>query len=79
MTKAATLATAVSTGIISDGGVIDVADLPNSAVTAATYGSSTNIPQIAIDSKGRITSASNVAVSIPSHSSYTNYSRGTKI
>jgi hypothetical protein len=68
MTKAATLATAVSTGIISDGGVLDVADLPNSTVTPNTYGSSTNIPQIAIDSKGRITSASNVAVSIPSGS-----------
>jgi len=68
MTKAATLATAVSTGIISDGGIIDVADLPNSTVTPNTYGSSTNIPQIAIDSKGRITSASNVAVSIPSGS-----------
>ena len=42
--------------------------LANSGVAANTYGSSTNIPQIAIDSKGRITSASNVAVSIPSGS-----------
>ena len=32
------------------------ADLPNSGVTAATYGSSTVIPQIQVDAKGRITS-----------------------
>ena len=42
--------------------------LANSGVTAGTYGSATNIPQIAVDSKGRITSVSNVAVSIPSGS-----------
>ena len=42
--------------------------LANSGVTAGTYGSTTNIPQIAVDSKGRITSVSNVAVSIPSAS-----------
>lgn len=48
--------------------VTGTATLANSGVTAATYGSSTNIPQIAIDAKGRITSASNVAVSIPSGS-----------
>lgn len=42
--------------------------LANSGVTAGTYGSSTNIPQIAVDAKGRITSASDVAVSIPSGS-----------
>ena len=48
--------------------VTGTATLANSGVTAATYGSSTNIPQIAVDAKGRITSASNVAVSIPSGS-----------
>jgi hypothetical protein len=42
--------------------------LANSGVAAGTYGSSTNIPQITVDSKGRITSATNVAVSIPSGS-----------
>ena len=41
-------------------------NLTNTGVTAATYGSSTNIPQIAVDAQGRITSASNVGVSIPS-------------
>ena len=42
--------------------------LANSGVAAGTYGSATNIPQIAVDAKGRITSVSNVAVSIPSGS-----------
>ena len=41
-------------------------NLTNTGVSAATYGNSTNIPQIAVDAQGRITSASNVAVSIPS-------------
>lgn len=34
----------------------------NTGVTAATYGSSTNIPVIVINSNGRISSASNVAI-----------------
>jgi hypothetical protein len=37
--------------------------LANSGVSAATYGSATAIPQIAVDAKGRITSATTVAVS----------------
>lgn len=37
--------------------------LANTAVTAGTYGNSTNVPQIVVDSKGRITGASNVAIS----------------
>jgi hypothetical protein len=39
------------------------AALATSGVTAATYGDSTHVPQIAVDAKGRITSASNVAIS----------------
>src|SRR6056300_1359338 len=39
--------------------------LSNSGVTATTYGDTANIPQFTVDAKGRITSASNVAVSIP--------------
>jgi len=42
--------------------------LANSGVTAGTYGSSTNIPQVIVNAKGLVTSVSNVAVSIPSGS-----------
>ena len=37
-------------------------DLATSGVTAATYGSATNIPIVTIDAYGRITTAANVAV-----------------
>ncbi len=36
--------------------------LANSGVTNATYGDGTHVPQIAVDVKGRITSASNVVI-----------------
>ncbi|MEO0113321.1 MAG: hypothetical protein ABIK80_05135, partial [candidate division WOR-3 bacterium] len=36
--------------------------------SAGTYGSATEVPQITINSKGRITNASNVSISVPSHS-----------
>jgi hypothetical protein len=48
--------------------VTGTATLANSGVVAGTYGNATNIPQLAVDEKGRITSVSNVAVSIPSGS-----------
>ena len=74
-TSAATWTTARDLGLAGDatGNVsIDGSEnetltvtLSNSGVTATTYGSSTNIPQFTVDAKGRITSASNVAVSIP--------------
>jgi len=38
-------------------------DLPTTGVGAATYGDATHVPQIAVDARGRITAASNVAVS----------------
>lgn len=38
------------------------ADLPNSGVTAATYGSATQAAVVVVDAKGRITSASNVTI-----------------
>ena len=42
---------------IGDGEVKSV-DLENSGVTAGTYGSSSAIPAITVDAKGRVTSAS---------------------
>ena len=39
--------------------------LANTGVTATTYGTSTSVPTIAIDSKGRITSASNTNITFP--------------
>ena len=38
-------------------------NLANTAVTAGTYGNATNVAQIIVDAQGRITSASNVAIS----------------
>ena len=40
--------------------------ITNSGVTAATYGSATQVAQIAINAQGQATSASNIAIAIPS-------------
>lgn len=39
--------------------------LANTGVTASTYGTTTSVPTIAVDSKGRITSASNTNIAFP--------------
>jgi len=44
-------------------GTITAAQLQSTGVTATTYGGASSIPAITIDAQGRITSASNVAVS----------------
>ena len=49
-------------------GTYNALTLANSGVTAGSYGSATNIPAITVDSKGRLTSVTNTAVSIPSGS-----------
>ena len=49
-------------------GTLAAARLPTSGVTIGTYGGSSNIPVITIDTYGRITSSANVAVSIPGSS-----------
>ena len=51
--------TGLTGGPITSTGTISLA---NTAVTAGSYGSSSNTAQITIDAQGRITSASNVAI-----------------
>ena len=69
----ATVANTQITGLITSGqiasvantqitGTITAAQLANTGVAATTYGNATNIPSITVDAQGRITSASNVAV-----------------
>ena len=41
------------------------ATLTNSGVTAGTYGSATQVGQVTVDAKGRVTAASNVAITFP--------------
>jgi phage-related tail fiber protein len=52
----------LSIGVPSDG-TVTPAKMADVGVTAATYGSATEIPQIVVNAKGQITSATNVAVS----------------
>ena len=55
------------TGLTGSGfgteGATPTLDLANTAVTPGIYGGATNIPAITIDAQGRITSASNAAIS----------------
>jgi hypothetical protein len=50
----------------SSGGITPTIDLATSGVSAATYGSSTTIPQLAVDQYGRITSISNAGLTASS-------------
>ena len=52
--------------IISDDVNGLMANLSPTGVSPATYGDASNIPQLVVDSKGRITGVTNIAVSIPS-------------
>lgn len=47
-------------------GVLTSTQLANTAVTTGTYGGATNVSSFIVDQQGRITSAANVAISIPS-------------
>ncbi|MEQ9414638.1 MAG: tail fiber domain-containing protein, partial [Cyclobacteriaceae bacterium] len=55
-------ANAVGTTEIANGSVT-AAKLANTAVTAGTYGSATQVSQIQVDAQGRITSATNISIS----------------
>jgi hypothetical protein len=52
---------AVTTSKIADGNITG-AKLENSGVTAATYGSATQVAQVTVDAKGRVTNATNVTI-----------------
>jgi hypothetical protein len=56
-------ATAPAVSFNGSGNVDLVLTLANTAVTSGVYGSSTQIPQFTVDSKGRITAASNISIS----------------
>jgi len=67
-------ANSVTTTKIADGAVtgakiaantIPSADLTTTGVVAGTYGGSSQIPVVIVDAQGRLTSASNVALSLP--------------
>ena len=57
-----TSSTNTITSVVASGNTITIADMP-SGVTATSYGSSTAIPVLAIDTYGRITSATTAGVS----------------
>ena len=57
-----TLVSGTAGQIYSSGGYAPSLNLITTAVTAATYGGSSQIPVITVDAYGRLTSASNIAV-----------------
>ena len=72
--------TEVDTGTGLTGGpitTIGTVSLANTTVTAGTYGNSTYVSQFTVDAQGRITSASNVAISTGGGGTVTNVATGT--
>ena len=52
----------VSGDVTGSGTTVITATLANSGVTAATYGSATQVPVLAVDAKGRVTSVTNTTI-----------------
>lgn len=59
------------------GGQIMPALLPNSGVTAGTYGNSTTVPRLMIDVKGRVVGAEYIPISYPSVPAANEFVQGT--
>lgn len=64
----ATVSISAGTGLTGGGDLTATRtlSLANTAVTAGTYGSATQVPQITVDAQGRLTGSTNVAIAIPS-------------
>jgi hypothetical protein len=60
--------TANSIPMAGSGGTINSGWLPNSGASAGSYGAANTVPTITIDSKGRVTSASNTPIAIAASS-----------
>lgn len=58
---------AITSDVIASNSISSIS-LTTTGVTAATYGNASSIPAVTVDAQGRVTSVSNVAVSIPSGS-----------
>ena len=56
--------TGTATGVDGSGNVSIASTLANSGVTAATYGDANTVAQVVVDAKGRITTATDVDISI---------------
>jgi hypothetical protein len=66
-----------SSGLSSSGGLTPSITMDNTGVTATTYGSSSQVPVIAVNSRGQITSASNASLASPTILLQGEYSVGT--
>jgi len=75
-----TLTIAGGTGLTSVGGSTDTItiNLDNTAVTPSTYGGAASVGVFTVDQQGRLTAASNVAISIPSSALSTDVALGSQ-
>ena len=75
-----TLTIAGGTGLTSVGGSTDTItiNLDNTAVTPSTYGGAASVGVFTVDQQGRLTAASNVAISIPSSALNTDVALGSQ-